>query len=154
MTTDDQTTNRSPYYDVLTMRVVGGLVLLWYLVLARDYLAYQTQRWEPFGQAPVLGAAQQAYLSGLPTWVDAAWAVGVGGGLLGLIGLLLLRRWAVWLFVASLVGLALSNVYYFGLSSGGQIMGCVPTIFNGFFWVLTIWLILVAREAAQKGVLS
>ena len=66
---------------------------------------------------------QMAWFHAMPAWTDAAWAIGVWGGLLGAILLLLRRKWALQAFVASFLGWATGAVYTFGLSNGMEAMG-------------------------------
>ena len=48
---------------------------------------------------------QRQILEATPTWVNVAYGVAVFGGVLGAIGLLMKKRWAVTFFLLSLVGL-------------------------------------------------
>jgi hypothetical protein len=66
---------------------------------------------------------QLDWFHGMPAWVEAAWAVGVWGGLLGGVLLLLRRRWAMHAFAASFLGWAAGAVYAFALSNGMEVMG-------------------------------
>src|SRR4051794_9079693 len=115
--------------------LVGILSLLWNCFGAFDYTATEMRLGFYTKQ---FTAEQMAYVSSLPGWEVAAWALGVWGALAGSIGLLLARRWAVWAFAVSLVGLAVSSLYMFGLSTvkvqGGQI-GIMTAV-----WVIAILL--------------
>jgi len=131
--------------------IVGVLALLWNLLAAFDYTATQT-RWEPY--MAQFTEEQLAYFYGFPAWVVAVWAIAVWCGLLGAIGLLLRKKWAVWLFGLSLVGLALSTVYNFGMSEGAAIMGTAGVIFTVIIWIVAIALLWYARRMAAKRVLQ
>jgi len=130
--------------------IVGVLALLWSLMGVVDYLATQTH-WQPYmaGFTP----EQLDYFYGFPAWMVAAWAFGVWGGFAGTLGLLLRRRWAVWMYAASLAGLAVSSLYNFGISNGADIMGSGAVIFTVVIWLVAIFLLLYARAMAKKGVL-
>ena len=132
--------------------IVGVLALLWTAMGCVDYLATQT-RWEPYMNMGDFTEEQLAYFYGFPSWVVAAWAIAVWGGLLASIALLLRKSWAVWLFALSLLGLAGSTVYNFGLSEGAAIMGTTGTIFTVVIWIVSIFLLWYARDQAKKGVL-
>lgn len=131
--------------------IVGVLSLLWGLVGAFDYLATQTQMESYMGH---FSDEQLAYFYGFPSWMVAAWAFGVWGGLAGAVGLLLRKRWAVWAFAVSLVGLAVSTLYNFVLSNGAEVMGSGAVVFTVVIWLVAIFLFLYARAMAARGVLA
>ena len=89
-----------------------------------------------------------------PTWLVAAWAVGVWGSVLGSLALLLRKAWAFWLFSASLLGLAITSVYNFALSDGIGIMGSGAAIFHAVIWTIALLLLFYARAMANRGVLT
>lgn len=131
--------------------IVGVLSLLWNLVGAFDYTAthmkldfYMSQFTEE----------QLAYFYGFPAWVVAGWAFGVWGALAGSIGLLLRRKWAVWAFTISILGMVVSSIYNFGLTDGTKIMGTGGLIFSIVIWIVAILLLIYSRKMAAKGVLA
>lgn len=130
--------------------IVGALSLLWNLFGAFDYTATQL-RLE--GYMSQFTEEQLAYFYGFPSWLVAFWAIGVWCALLGSIALLLRRRWAVWMFGLSIVGLAVSSVYNFLLSDGSGVMGTVGVVMTVFIWIVAIALLLYARRMAARGVL-
>lgn len=84
--------------------------------------------------------AQRTWMAGYPVWMEAAWAVGVWGALLGSILLLARSRLAVAVFAASLGGLAVSTLYQYG-------SGTMPTDMKtpgGLAFLAAIWVIAVA----------
>lgn len=130
--------------------VVAVLAILWHLLAVFDYLATQLRLESYMSQ---FTQEQLDYFYGFPSWMVAAWAIAVWGGLLGSIALVLRRRWAVWLFALSLVGLALSTLFNFVLSDGAAIMGTGAGIFTVVIWIVTIALLLYARRQAANGLL-
>lgn len=131
--------------------IVGVLALVWNAFGAFDYLATQL-RYEPYmSQFP---QEQLDYFYGFPAWAVAAWAFGIWGAFFGSVALLLRKRWAVWLFGLSLLGMAVTTIYNFVLSEGLEIMGTVGAIFTAVIWIVAIFLFLYARALAKKGVLT
>lgn len=130
--------------------VVGVLSLLWNAFGAFDFSAMQLRLDFYVSQ---ITEAQLAYVSGFPAWMVAVWAVGVWGALLGSIGLLLARGWSVWMFAASLAGLAVSTVYNFGLGDGAEIMGTAGVAMTVVIWVVAIALLAYSSRQRKKGVL-
>jgi hypothetical protein len=98
--------------------------------------------------------AQLEYFYGFPAWMVAAWAVGVWGSFLGSIALLLRKSWAVWLFGASILGLAASSVYNFVLSDGRAVMGEGGVMFTAVIWVIALFLFFYAQAMAKRRVLT
>ena len=131
--------------------VVGGVALLWNGLNCLDYTMTQTQ-----GDAWLANmepsALQLAYFHAMPAWTDAAWAIGVWGGLLGAALLLLRRKWALHAFVASFLGWAAGAVYTFVLSNGMEAMGgwWPMLVLKGGICLFFVW---YARMMGQKGVL-
>ena len=140
-----------PSKTPLHLWVVGVLALLWNLVGAFDYLATQLKFESYMSQ---FTEAQLDYFYGFPKWAVSGWAFGVWGAVVGSIFLLLRRRWAVWAFGASLVGMVVSSIYSFLLSNGAEIMGGGGTVFTIVIWVVAIFLFIYARNQAKAGVLT
>ncbi len=130
--------------------IVGTLALLWNAMGAFDYLATELKLDFYMSQ---FSEQQLAYFYGFPAWAVAGWAFGVWGALAGAVGLLLRRRWAVWAFAVSLLGLAVSSLYTFVLSNGAEIMGAEGAVFSAAIWALAVFLLLYARAMAKRSVL-
>ena len=130
--------------------IVAVLAILWHLMAVFDYLATELRLESYMSQ---FTQEQLDYFYGFPSWVVAAWAIAVWGGLLASIALLIRRKWAVWLFALSLVGLALTTLYNFVLSDGAAIMGAGAAMFTAVIWIIAIALLLYAWRQAANGVL-
>ncbi len=130
--------------------IVGVLAFLWTLMGAFDYLATQLDLEFYMSQ---FTEEQLAYFNAFPKWAVAFWAFGVWGALAGAIGLLLRKKWAVWAFAVSIVGLLGSSVYNFGMSDGAEIMGSGGVVFTVVIWVVAILLLVYAWAQAKRGVL-
>lgn len=130
--------------------IVGGLAVLWNAAGAFDYLATQL-RWQSYMSQ--FSPEQLEYFYGLPAWMVSAWALAVWGGVAGSLGLLLRRRWSVWLFGLSLAGMAVSTVYSFGMSEGAEVMGTGGAVFTGVIAAVGVFLLLYARRQAAAGAL-
>ena len=83
--------------------VVGVLGVVWNGFGSLDYT--MTQMRHP-GWMAQMTREQQAFLEAAPPWLDATWALGVWGGLIGSLLLLARSRYAVSAFIVSLLGLA------------------------------------------------
>jgi hypothetical protein len=138
---------RAPWH----LWAVGIVALLWNALGCLDYTMTQVQ-----GDAWLANMdpteVQLAWFHGMPAWADAAWAIGVWGGLLGAILLLVRRSWATPVFVASFLGWLAGAVYAFVLSNGMEAMGgWWPVQFvHGGAAVFFVW---YARMMSKRGVL-
>lgn len=143
-------TRTAPVRTPVHLWIVGALALLWNGYGAFDYLA-TVFRWEP--HMSNFPQDQLDYFYSFPAWMVAAWAIAVWGGLAGSIGLLLRKRWAVWMFGLSIVGMVITTIYSFFLSNGMEIMGTAGAVFSAVIWIIALALFFYARKMAARDVL-
>lgn len=98
-----------------------------------------------------MSAEQQALYAARAAWAVAATAVAVIGGALGCIGLILRKRWALPLFVLSLVGVIAQDIGLFVLTDGAKLAGTVAVVLQGVVLLVAIGLVLLARKAIRNG---
>lgn len=132
--------------------VVGAVSLLWNAVGAFDYTMTKMKNADYLAS---FTPEQQAYFASFPIWANIGWALGVWGSVIGSVLLLARSRHAVTAFLISMIGLALSCIYQFGMHYGdlARMFGSFPLIFTGIIWVILIALYLYARAQVAKGVL-
>jgi hypothetical protein len=131
--------------------VVGVVAFLWSAVGAMDYLMTQTRN-EQYMSA--FTPEQLEFFYGMPAWAIASWAVAVWGGVLGSILLLLRRRHALGVFVASLIGMLITSVQNFVLSNGLEVIGDpFSLVFTGIIFVVSIALVIYSWAMYKRGVL-
>jgi len=94
---DEQTQSAVPTW----FWIAAGLALLFEAFGCYSYLTDVTRSPEAMAQLPL---DQRRMMEAMPSWIYAAYAVAVWGGLIGTIGLLLRRRWAVPALGLSLLG--------------------------------------------------
>jgi hypothetical protein len=99
-------------------------------------------------------AEQSAYFYGFPVWVVAVWGVAVWGGVLGSLLVLLRKRQAVPLFLASAVCMVLIDIYSFALSNGFKVMGGGGLAFSAVIFVIGVLLLAYARAMRKRRVLG
>ena len=129
--------------------LVGVLALLWNGYGGYDYVMTQTNNTAYLANYT---EAQRAYFDSFPMWMEAVWAIGVWGGVLGSILLLLRSKWAFHALLASLIAFAMSVVY--GQTTGGNaVMGSMGLIFSGVIFLIGLALVMYARAMTKRGVL-
>jgi hypothetical protein len=129
--------------------LVGVLGLLWNAYGGYDYFMSKT-RGDAYLASVGMTPDQIGHFNAMPAWMTVVWAVGVWGALLGSALLLARSRFAVPVFLASLVAYVLSLVYAYLISpmpgSGAAIVVLQVVILVGcvfFYWY--------ARHARQRG---
>jgi hypothetical protein len=81
----------------------------------------------------------------------AATAIAVWGGAAGCVGLLLRKRWAFPLLLASLAGLVVQNLGLFVFSDAASLVGPGVFALQGMVMLIAIGLVLLARKAIARG---
>jgi hypothetical protein len=139
---------RAPWH----LWATGIVAVLWNSVGAFDYVMTQTRN---AAYMSAFTPEQLAFFYGIPAWVIAAWAIAVWGGVLGALLLLLRRRLAVWVFLASLLGLIVTTFHNYVLSNGLEIfVDPVSRAFTAVIFVIALGLLLYARAMSKRGVLA
>lgn len=98
-----------------------------------------------------LPEAQQTLYNSRGTWTVAATGLAVIAGAIGCIGLLLRRKWALPVFVASLAGVLVQDVGMFVLVNGAKLGGAFTVVLQAVVLVVAIALILLSRKAIAHG---
>lgn len=121
------------------LRIVAVLGLLWNLVGCYMYL----------GSVGLVGGSDPAMAAAvLPAWVTGAFAIAVFAGALGCLGLLLLRRWSVWMLGLSLLGVLAHHLWvllFSGLAMGNGAPLAIAVI------VIAIVLFWFAYSGGTRG---
>lgn len=147
------TPGTSPQSTPRHLWVVGIVALLWNAMGAMDYVMTQTRNEAYMSQ---FTPEQLAFFYGFPTWVVAAWAIAVWTGVLGAVLLLLRKRLAVPVFLASLVAMVITTLHNFVLSDGMEVMGgdAMALGFTVVIFLVAIALFLYAQAMQKRGTLA
>lgn len=137
--------------------VVGILALMFTAFGAYDYLmsqlgdrAYIGAAVEPFGIDTDVAVA---YFSTFPLWADFVWAIGVWGAVAGSMLLLARRAWAYPVYLASLAGLVITNVYGVANPVPGMTDSSMSYAMIAVVAAVMVALALYARAQKDRGVL-
>jgi hypothetical protein len=131
--------------------IVGALATVWNAFGAFDYVMTQTRNEAYLAN---FTDPQRTYFESFPLWMEATWAFGVWGGLLGALLLLARSRHAVTAFAVSLAGLAVSTVYQYVLNSPpADMMTPGMLAMNAVIWAIAIGLLWYAVRMRKVGVL-
>jgi hypothetical protein len=125
---------------------VAIAALLWNLMGCAAYLMDVMLTPEDVAK---LSEAQQAAYAARPGWSVAATAIGVWTGVLGCVGLILRRSWALWLLLLSLLGVIVQDIQMFGMSSSP--VDVTALVLQGLVLVIAFALVLLARRGTRLG---
>lgn len=131
--------------------VIGVIALLWNAMGALDYVMTQTRN-EAYMSA--FTPEQLSFFYGFPAWAVATWAIAVWGGVLGAFLLLFRRRYAVWVFLTSLIAMAITAFQNYAVSNGMEVIGDAFTLgFTAAIFLIALALFLYARAMHKRKIL-
>lgn len=142
--TNDQVTSRVHW----SFWVIGVIALLWNIGGVTNFIVQVMN-------ADMLDSyreSERAMIEGRPMWATAAFAVAVFGGALGCLLLLLRKSVALYVFVASLLGVIVTMVHSLGLGIDFGLAEIVGIILMPL--VLAVFLVWYSRYANRKGWVS
>ena len=131
--------------------IVGCIMTLWNAIGCFDYMMTQTQNEQYLAQYNI---EQLDYFMQFPAWVDAAWACGVWGAILGSILLLFRSKLSYYVYIISLGGLIVSSLYH--LTSGvtlDVVGGTAGLLFTGLLYVIAIGQLYYSKRMKDSGVI-
>ncbi|MGY3794325.1 hypothetical protein [uncultured Aquimarina sp.] len=130
--------------------IISVIALLWNLMGVMAYLAQAYMTDEILKTMP---EADQNFYNNIPAWVTAVFAIAVFSGTLGSIALLIKKKWAIILFIISLVTVLAQQFYNFFIQDFVALTGqriympiCI-VVFGAFL----IWF---SKYANNKGWIS
>jgi len=123
---------------------IGVVALIWNLMGVMNFFMQMN--------ADALAAMPESYraiIESRPAWITGAFAIAVFGGALGCVLLLLRKSAAYYLFIASLLGVAVQLVHTLGVASGSIGVGAFVGV--GAALVVAAFLIWYSKQAKSKG---
>lgn len=130
--------------------VVAVLALLWFLMGSFAYVSSHYYTADLL--IPIYGEEGTAILMDRPVWQTAAWAFAVIGGLMGSLVMILRKAWSRILFVISLIGAIVYDIWVFTSGYFEHSLG-----FDKFIFVMAVLapliLIWFTSQMISKGVL-
>jgi hypothetical protein len=98
-----------------------------------------------------LPSEQQALYAARPLWSVAASLLAVIGGTFGCLGLLLRRRWATPVLLASLIGVIIQDAGLFIIARKAVTAVPVAFVLQGLVLVVAIGLVVLGRMASARS---
>jgi hypothetical protein len=124
------------------------VALLWNLMGCAAYLSDVMLTPEDIAK---MTEAQQAMYNARAAWAVAATATAVWGGALGSLALILRKRWATPVLIASLFGVIVQDIGLFVLTPAGVSAGAAVYGLQGFVLAVAVALVFLSRTGSAKG---
>ena len=128
-------------------KVLSVLAVLWNLMGLMAFFAHQFMPIEQLTKVPEEQELYRIY----PLWATIGFAFGVFGGFLGSVTLLMRKRIAFPLFVASLAGVVVQQSYMFFFSDTIKVMGPSSAIMPAAILVIAIALVPFAKSSTSAS---
>ncbi len=130
--------------------IISVLALLWNIMGVVAYLgqAYMTDE-----VLKALSEGEQSYYNNVPAWVTGAFAIAVFAGVFGCVGLLIRKKWAVILFVISIIAVIAQSTYNLYIQKFMEVP-LQHMIWSLVVILIAIFLVWFSRNAAKKNWLS
>jgi hypothetical protein len=128
--------------------VASAVALLWALMGCFAYWSQVTMSAADLAQLP---QSQQDIWKAMPKWVIGAYAIAVWSALLGVIGLLLRRRWARPLLLLSIAGIIGQFGWTFLATDLLRAQGMSAAAFPLFILLAGLAMLWLATTAAARG---
>ncbi len=128
--------------------VISIVALLWYLM---DMSAFFMRVFMTGDAIMAMPENQQHLFQNFPLWVNIVFACEVFGGTLGCIGLLLRKKWALPLFVVSILGVLSQTSHIFFLTDAVSTMGAPAVVMPLVAILIGTGMIVLAKSAISKG---
>ncbi len=128
--------------------VIAIAALLWNLLGVAIFFLQVSATPETLAAMP---AEQRQIYEATPVWLNIAFAVAVFGGVLGALGLLLKKRWAVTFFLISLLALLVQVVGAYAVTPMWQVHGPASLVMPVLLVAIALLLWVYSRKATIRG---
>ena len=129
-------------------RVIAVVALLWFLMDISAFFMRVLMTEESLNAVP---ANQQHLYRNMPLWVNIVFAGEVFGGALGSVGLLIRKRWALPLFVVSILGVVSQTFHIWIRSDAISVMGVFAVVAPLVAILIGVGMIVLTKSAVAKG---
>lgn len=128
--------------------VIAIAALLWNLLGVAIFFLQVSATPETLAAMPT---EQRQIYEATPVWLNIAFAVAVFGGVLGALGLLLKKRWAVTFFLVSLLALLVQVVGAYSVTPMWQVHGPASLAMPVLLVAIALLLWVYSRKATIRG---
>lgn len=127
--------------------LISSIALLWYLM---DMSAFFMRVLITNETLLAMSENQRLHIQNIPSWVNFVFAFEVFGGVFGSIGLLLKKKWALPLFIASILGVLSQTFHIYVLSDAISTVGMPAIVMPLVAISIGVGMIVFAKSAISK----
>ncbi len=127
--------------------VVSIVALLWYLM---DMSAFFMRVFMTDDAIKAMPENRQHFFQNIPLWVNIVFACEVFGGTLGCAALLLRKKWALLVFVVSILGVLSQTSHIFFLTDAVTTLGAPAVVMPLLAILIGIGTIILAKSSISK----
>lgn len=131
-----------------SFRIIAIIALAWNLTGVTMFLLQLKMTPE---QLAALPEEQQVLYAAMPSWLSIFYGLGVFGGVLGALGLLLRRRWAIAPFAISLAAVIVQMAAIYALTPAWEVSGASGLPMTLLIVGIAAFLLWYARHASRRG---
>ncbi|MEW6991197.1 hypothetical protein AADZ91_10950 [Colwelliaceae bacterium 6441] len=131
--------------------IIVVLALIWNIIGLIAFINYTMMSPQALSE---LSLQEQNLYKNTPIWATAAFAVAVVAGTLGCVSLLMKKNNARVLFMASVLGVVIQNVYAFIIVDSISVYGVVSVIMPLMVFAIAICLLILAFKAKANNWLN
>lgn len=117
--------------------MISSIALFWYLMDTSSFF--------------MRVFATDYVINNMPLWVNVVFAAEVFGGLLGSLGLLFRKKWALSFFIISILGVLAQTSHIYFFSDAISTMGTPAIVMPLIAIIIGAGLIILAKFATSKG---
>ena len=128
--------------------IISIIALIWNLMGCAAYLGMQMM---PPEALEGMSEAERALMESTPVWVTASFAVAVWFGLLGCILLLLKKSLAHPVFIISVFGIVVQQIWNFFIGDTFEVYGAENAIMPVVVLLIGIYLIIFSKKAKENN---
>lgn len=128
--------------------VIAVVALLWFLMDVSMFFMRVLMTEAGLSAMPM---NQQHLYRDMPVWVNIVFAGEVFGGVLGSIGLLIRKKWALPLFVVSILGVVSQTFHIWIRSDAISVMGAFAVVAPLVAILIGVGMIVLTRSTIAKG---
>ncbi len=128
--------------------IIAIAALLWNLIGTAMFYLQVSMTPE---QIAALPASQREVCEATPAWLYGLFGIAVIGGVLGSLGLLLKKKWAVALFLISLLAVVAQTIATFVVTPAWSAFGAAGLVMPAIVLVIAVVLWRYSRKAAARG---
>jgi len=131
--------------------IVAVLALIWN---GMGVMAYLAQVYMTDADLKILPEGEQALYADVPSWVTAAFAIAVFAGVLGSLMLLIKKKWAIPVFILSLITAIVTQAHHLFMTDAPEVYGSMVYFMPAMVIIIAVFLVMYSRKAASKGWIS